>query len=140
MITVGDIIAEHGRSYPGELALADGEQHLTWPELDERINRLANALRATGVGPGDRILWLGQNSFRVYELLGAAAKIGAMVCPGYWRWAAPEMTFAIEDFSPKVVIWQEEEIGRTVRAARAATPAVSGSEAALWLRHDSDPG
>src|SRR5216683_3194328 len=122
-ITVGDIITEHGRSYPGKLALADGEQHLTWPELDERVNRLANALRGTGVGPGDRILWLGQNSFRVYELLGAAAKIGAMVCPGYWRWAPPEMAFAIEDFTPKVVIWQDEEIGGTVRAARAASPA-----------------
>ena len=133
-ITVGDIIAEHRRSYPDRLALADGEVHLTWPELDDRVNRLANALRGTGVGPGDRILWLGQNSFRVYELLGAAAKIGAMVCPGYWRWAAPEMAFAIEDFSPKVVIWQEEEIGSTVRAARAATPA---GESALWLRHDT---
>ncbi len=135
-ITVGDIITEHRRSYPGKLALADGEHHLTWPELDERVNRLANALRATGVGAGDRILWLGQNSFRVYELLGAAAKIGAMVCPGYWRWAPPEMAFAIEDFSPKVVIWQEEEIGSTVRAARAISPA---AESALWLRHDSDP-
>jgi acyl-CoA synthetase (AMP-forming)/AMP-acid ligase II len=132
-ITVGDIIAEHRRSYPGKLALADGEHHLTWPELDERVNRLANALRRVQVGPGDRILWLGQNSFRVYELLGAAAKIGAMVCPGYWRWAAPEMAFAIEDFSPKVVIWQEEEIGSTVRAARAAATA---AESALWLRHD----
>ena len=100
-ITVGDIIAEHRRSYPDRLALADGEVHLTWPELDDRVNRLANALRETGVGRGDRILWLGQNSFRVYELLGAAAKIGAMVCPGYWRWAAPEMAFAIEDFSPE---------------------------------------
>jgi long-chain acyl-CoA synthetase len=134
-ITVGDIISEHRRSYPGQLALADGDHRLTWPELDERVNRLANALRTVGVGQGDRILWLGQNSFRVYELLGAAAKIGAMVCPGYWRWAAPEMAFAIEDFSPKVVIWQEEEIGGTVRAARAASPA---AESALWLRHDTD--
>jgi long-chain acyl-CoA synthetase len=133
-ITVGDIIGEHSRSYPGQLALADGEHHLTWPELDERVNRLANALRTSGVGEGDRILWLGQNSFRVYELLGAAARIGAMVCPGYWRWAPPEMAFAIEDFRPKVVIWQEEEIGSTVRAARAASPA---AEAALWLRHDT---
>src|SRR6266851_2221480 len=106
-ITVGDIITEHGRSYPGKLALADGEQHLTWPEL--------------------------------YERLGAAAKIGAMVCPGYWRWAPPEMAFAIEDFGPKVVIWQEEEIGSTVRVARAVSPAVSGSESALWLRHDCGP-
>ena len=105
-ITVGDIITEHRRSYPGQLALTDGAYQLTWPEFDERVNRLANALRGTGVGPGDRILWLGQNSFRVYELLGAAAKIGAMVCPGYWRWAPPEMAFAIEDFRPKVVIWQ----------------------------------
>ena len=135
-ITVGDIIAEHHHSYPAGLALVDGTVHLTWPQLDERVNRLANALRTAGVGQGDRILWLAQNSFRVYELLGAAARIGAMVCPGYWRWAPPEMAFAIEDFSPKVVIWQEEEIGGTVRAARAASPV---AESALWLRHDSGP-
>ncbi len=136
-ISFGDILREHRRSYPGRVALVDGGRRLTWPELDDRVNRLANALRTAGVGPGDRILWLGQNSFRVYELLGAAAKIGAMVCPGYWRWAAPEMTFAIEDFAPKVIIWQDEEIGGTVRAARVASPA---SESALWLRHDTGPG
>jgi long-chain acyl-CoA synthetase len=138
-ITIGDVITEHRRSYPGELALADGEFRLTWPELDERVNRLANALRAAGVGTGDRILWLGQNSFRVYELLGAAAKIGAMMCPGYWRWAPPEMAFAIEDFSPKVVIWQEEEIGGTVRAARAARAGSPATGSALWLQHDTGP-
>jgi len=134
-VTIGDIISEHSRSYPGGLALVDGQHRLTWPELDERVRRLANALRQDGVGRGDRILWLGQNSFRVYELLGAAGKIGAMVCPGYWRWAPPEMAFAIDDFSPKVVIWQEEEIGDTVRAARAESQT---TESALWLCHDSD--
>jgi acyl-CoA synthetase (AMP-forming)/AMP-acid ligase II len=135
--TIGDIITEHRRSYPDRLALADGQRHLTWPQLDERVCRLAGALRRSGVGQGDRILWLGQNSFRVYELLGAAAKIGAMVCPGYWRWAPPEMAFAIDDFSPKVVIWQEAEIGDTVRAARALSQA---AESAVWLQHDTGPG
>src|SRR5439155_24980882 len=91
--TLGDIVTEHRRSYPGKLALIDGEYRLTWPQLDERACRLANALRQAGVGQGDRILWLGQNSCRVYELLAAAAKIGAMVCPVYWRWAPPEMAF-----------------------------------------------
>ena len=132
--TIGDIISEHRRSYPDKLALVDGQHRLTWPQLDERVCRLASALRRGGVGQGDRVLWLGQNSYRVYELLGAAAKIGAMVCPGYWRWAPPEMAFAIDDFSPKVVIWQEEEIGGTVRAARALS---TGAESAVWLRHDS---
>lgn len=132
-LTFGDLIREHRRSYPDAIALVDGEVRLTWPELDERTNRLADALTGAGIGPGDRILWLGQNSFRIWELLGAAAKIGAMVCPGYWRWAAPEMAYAIEDFDPRVIVWQDEEIGDTVAKARAEL----GSEhRALWLRHD----
>ena len=58
-----------------------------------------------------------------------------MVCPGYWRWAPPEMAFAIEDFSPKVVVWQDEEIGGArLREARGrGWPA----QAALWLQHDA---
>ena len=96
---------------------------------------LADALRQVGVGVGDRIMWLGQNSGRVYELLSAAAKIGAMVCPGYWRWSPAEMAFAIEDFSPTVVIWQEAETGETVRAAREL---VGDRHKALWLQHDAE--
>ncbi|WP_328437033.1 AMP-binding protein [Streptomyces sp. NBC_00444] len=137
-LTFGDLVREHRRSFPDALALVDGETRLTWPELDERTNRLANALSVTGVGPGDRILWLGQNSFRIWELLGAAAKLGAMVCPGYWRWAAPEMAFAVRDFDPKVVVWQDEEIGETVAKARAE---LGDGQRALWLRHDTEgPG
>ncbi|MGW3645312.1 AMP-binding protein [Streptomyces sp. NPDC000878] len=134
-LTFGDLIREHRRSFPDGTALVDGEVRLTWPQLDERTNRLANALAQAGVGPGDRVLWLGQNSFRIWELLGAAAKIGAMVCPGYWRWAAPEMAFAVEDFDPKVVVWQDEEIGETVGKARAE---LGSDQRALWLRHDTE--
>jgi long-chain acyl-CoA synthetase len=132
--TFADVLRDHRRSYPDQLALVDGDYRATWAQTDERCTRLANALAAAGVGDGDRILWLGQNSFRVYELLGAAAKIGAMVCPGYWRWAPPEMAFAIEDFSPKVIVWQEEEIGATVREARDI---VGDGHKAVWLQHDA---
>jgi long-chain acyl-CoA synthetase len=134
-ITFGDVIREHRRSRPDAVALVDGDVRLTWAELDARTSRLANALAAAGVAPGDRVLWLGQNSFRVYELLGAAAKIGAMVCPGYWRWAAPEMAFAVEDFAPRVVVWQDEEIGETVAKARAE---LGAKDTARWLRHDAE--
>jgi acyl-CoA synthetase (AMP-forming)/AMP-acid ligase II len=134
-LTFGDIIREHRRSFPDGVALVDGDVRLTWPQLDERTNRLANALTDAGVGSGDRILWLGQNSYRIWELLGAAAKVGAMVCPGYWRWAAPEMAFAVEDFDPKVVVWQDEEIGDTVAKARAE---LGSDHRALWLQHDAE--
>jgi long-chain acyl-CoA synthetase len=134
-ITLGDIVRENRRSYADAIAVVDGEHRHTWAEFDERVNRLANALLDEGVTTGDRVLWLGQNSFRIYELLGACAKVGAMVCPAYWRWAPPEMAFAIEDFSPKVVVWQDQEIGHTVREASAQ---MEDRLPARWLQHDTE--
>ena len=134
-MTFGDVSRAHRRSFPDRLALIDGDIRLTWPQFDDRTTMLADALRQAGLGVGDRIMWLGQNSGRVYELLSAAAKIGAMVCPGYWRWSPAEMAFAVEDFSPAVVIWQEEETGETVREARAL---VGDRHKALWLQHDAE--
>ena len=133
MITLGDIIAEHRRSYPDRLALVDGERRLTWTELDERVNRLANALAGAGVGPGDRLLWLGQNCHRLLEGLLAAAKLGAVFCPANWRQSPAELAFVITDSNPAVVFWQEAEIGDALRQARAET-----GSTALWLQHDGE--
>ena len=84
-LTLGDNLRENRRSYPLRTAVVDGDTRLTWPALDDRVNQLANALSGSGVSTGDRILWLGQNSFRVLETLLAAAKLGAVFCPANWR-------------------------------------------------------
>ena len=135
-LTFADVLREQRRSRPEQVAVVDSDFNrdfrLTYPELDDRANRLANALAAAGVGVGDRILWLGQNSFRVVETLAAAAKIGAMFCPANWRQSADELAFVLGDVDAKVVVWQDEEIGATVRAARE----LAGSSA-LWLQHDA---
>ncbi|HKF92378.1 MAG TPA: AMP-binding protein, partial [Acidimicrobiia bacterium] len=136
-LTFADVLREQRRSRPEQLAVVDGDfgrdVRLTYPELDDRTNRLANALAAAGVGHGDRILWLGQNSFRIVEALAAAAKLGAMFCPANWRQSADELAFVLGDVDARVVIWQDEEIGATVRAARE----LAGSSA-VWLQHDAD--
>jgi acyl-CoA synthetase (AMP-forming)/AMP-acid ligase II len=107
---------------------------LTYPELDDRVNRLVAALAGAGVGAGDRVLWLGQNSFRIVELLFAAAKLGAILCPANWRQTADEMAFVLDDLDPKVVVWQAAEVGDTVAAARRAF----GPGRARWIQHDGD--
>ncbi len=131
-LTLGDVLREHRRSHPDRTAIVDGDLRLTFPELDDRVNRLADALTRSGVGRGDRILWLGQNSFRVLEGLLAAAKIGAAFCPANWRQSAKEAAAGIDDLEPAIVIWQEAEIGDTVSEARELT-----DHDPLWLRHDA---
>src|SRR4051794_15603125 len=107
--TLGSILAEHRRNHPTKTALVCGGERWTFPEYDERVNRLANALRAEGVEEGDRVLWLGQNCHRVLEGLVAAGRLGAMFCPVNWRQSAKELEFVLGDLEPKVVIWQDAE-------------------------------
>ncbi|MCZ7525530.1 MAG: AMP-binding protein [Acidimicrobiia bacterium] len=133
--TLGDVLREHARSWPRRTAVVDGDVRLTYRALDERVNRLARALSGLRVGGGDRVLWLGQGSFRVLELLLAAAKLGAMCCPANWRSSVDETAFVLDDLDPAVVVWQDEEIGGTVRAARERA-----GHRARWLRHDAPAG
>jgi long-chain acyl-CoA synthetase len=134
---LGDVSREHRRSYPDGLAVVDGDVRLTWPAFDDRVNRLSRALADHGVGAGDLVLWLGQNSHRVLECLAAAAKIGAVCGIANWRQSADELAFVIDDAGAAVTIWQETEVGDTVRAARDKAAA---GQAGLWLRHDAPAG
>jgi acyl-CoA synthetase (AMP-forming)/AMP-acid ligase II len=136
-LTLADVVRSYARSRADALCLGDGDVRLTWHETDVRTNRVANALTGAGVGRGDRVLWLGQNSFRLQELLIACCKLGAMFCPANWRQGADELAFVIDDLEPKVIVGQQSEVGDASSAARErASSAVS----ARWLWHDLDDG
>lgn len=132
-LSFADLLAENGRGRPHQIAVVDGDLRLTWAESTERIARVAGSLDALGVGSGDRVLWLGQNSFRVMELLGACARLGAILCPANWRSSAEELAFVVEDLEPALVVWQEEEIGAVVRDVRKRS-----TGRARWIGHDVD--
>ena len=131
-LTLADVLRDHARSWPDRTAAVCDDARLTWPQLDERVSRLANLLSGHGTGPGDRVLWLGQNCHRLVEGLLACAKIGAVFCPANWRQSADELAYVITDSAPRVVIWQDEEVGEAVRAARE----IAGGDA-VWIQHDA---
>lgn len=54
---------------------------LTYQELSERSDRVANHLQALGVGHGDRIIVLLPNVVPIWELMLASIKIGAVLVP-----------------------------------------------------------
>lgn len=132
-VSIGDVLREHRRSRGDFTALVDGPVRLTYRELDDRVNRLADALaRSCGLQAGDRVLWLGQNSFRVIELLAAVAKLGASLIPANWRQSSEELAFVIEDVAPRVIVWQRKEIGEAVEKARSLV-----KTDAEWICHDA---
>jgi len=58
-----------------------GETKLTFAELSERSNRVANAFRRLGVQRGDRVLLMLGNVVALWESMLAAMKLGAVVVP-----------------------------------------------------------
>jgi acetyl-CoA synthetase len=58
-----------------------GETKLTFAELSERSNRVANAFRRFGVQRGDRVLLMLGNVVALWESMLAAMKLGAVVVP-----------------------------------------------------------
>ncbi|MEU7892831.1 AMP-binding protein [Nonomuraea sp. NPDC049152] len=125
-LTLSDVLSEHARSRPQVTAVVDGEVRLGYPELDARVTRLAGALAGRGVTAGERVLWLGQNSHAVLELLLACSRLGAIFCPANWRQSTDELRFVVEDLSPAVVVWERSEA-----AAPLATEAWVEDYAAL---------
>ena len=94
-LRVADVVREMAQARPTHAAVRHRARTVTYAQLDERSNRLAQALRAAGAGPGSRVAHLDRSAPEVVELLVAAAKLGAVAVPLNWRLAAPELTAVV---------------------------------------------
>ena len=143
-LTLSDVLRENARSYPRVTAVVDGQVRHTYAEMDRRVDALARAFGQHGVGEGDRVAWLGQNSFRVLESLLACARVGAVLVPVNWRQSADEVAFILDDLTPRVVIWESESAPDSVvhahEKASDRTHWVSAADAYETLIADSDSG
>jgi len=69
---------------------------LTYTDLEDRIGRLATVLADGGVGPGDRVAYVGLNSPAFLTTLLATLRLGAMFVPVNFRLAGPELQTVLE--------------------------------------------
>src|SRR5258707_5045495 len=82
---------------PNGLATSFASRRRNWQQSAERVSRVAGALSALGVRPGDRIAILALNSDRYFELVYAIPWIGAAMVPINTRLAAPEIEYILSD-------------------------------------------
>ncbi len=61
--------------------------------MQDRVNRLANALQGLGVGQGDKVAVMALNSMEYVEIYYAAAKLGGVFVPLNYRAKREELTY-----------------------------------------------
>ncbi|MCL5961331.1 MAG: long-chain fatty acid--CoA ligase [Chloroflexi bacterium] len=115
--------SRNARLYPNKPAIVDGEQCLSFSQLNERVNRLVNALAARGVEKGDRVAILAQNCGEYYEVFGAGEKGGRIVVPLNWRLVGRELCYQINNAEPAVLIVGEGYVD-LVESIRPEIPCV----------------
>ncbi|MEV5573507.1 long-chain-fatty-acid--CoA ligase [Spirillospora sp. NPDC052269] len=104
MPVLTEILRERAHGRPDKIAFHAGDRAVTYREFDGRVDRVAAALAASGVGPGDRIAILDKNSLEHAELLFGAARIGAVLVPVNYRLAPDEVAFIVTNARARVLV------------------------------------
>jgi acyl-CoA synthetase (AMP-forming)/AMP-acid ligase II len=89
----------------GDLRFAVQHGHaVTYAHARQRANRFANAMRASGLGAGDRLAVVGSNSIDLALLYYAASKVGVVPVPLNPRLTPSEIAFIVTDSGARAVL------------------------------------
>lgn len=81
MNVVGEFLLRSALSHPEHTALIDGDVHLTYAELQSRVNRAVSGMRSLGLAPGDRVAYHGNNRWELVVTLFASVQGGFVIVP-----------------------------------------------------------
>jgi long-chain acyl-CoA synthetase len=100
--------------YPGTYAasapnrpavvMAGSGKTVTYSQLDDNSARLASALHALGLRPGDVIALLSDNSAEAFDVYWAALRSGLYITAVNWHLAPEEAAYIVRDSGARVVI------------------------------------
>jgi 2-aminobenzoate-CoA ligase len=97
-----DAHADGGRA--GRPAIHHQDQVLTYGELQKRVNRLANGLRAAGIEPGDRVLLRMPNCPEFVATWLACQKLGAVTVSTMPLLRARELAYIARDAGARAAV------------------------------------
>ncbi len=108
-LLVGDILDYAAEIHPAREVVSStveaGLHRATYPQIRGRVARLANALRAMGIGPGHRVATLAWNGYRHFELYYAIAGVGAVCHTINPRLSAEQFTYIVNHAADRVLFF-----------------------------------
>src|SRR3954469_24970640 len=93
---MADLLRRSAVRHPGRTAIVDGDVRVTYAELDEAVNRAANALAERGLAKGDRLALLGHNSLGFVITYFACARLGLICVPINYMLGAEEIAYILD--------------------------------------------
>ena len=122
-MTVKTLIERAVIQYQERTALVFGSKRLTFQELNQRANRLANGLLAQGLSKGDRIGMLMNNCREFVEIDLALAKTGLVRVPLNARLTGADHEYTLNDSTSETLIYGQEHED-VVNRIRGRVPSV----------------
>jgi long-chain acyl-CoA synthetase len=98
------MLDEAVRRYGKKTAVAMGDSRLSYAQLDETSNKMANALIGVGVGRGDRVAMLMSNSPEFAAIYFGVVKIGGIAVPLDTKYKPAELASLFDDSQPRVLV------------------------------------
>jgi len=118
---IGDYLARRELYSPDRLAFIDAgktpEWRLTFRDANRRANKLANWLKARGVGKGDRVAILARDGYEHLDLFFACAKLGAIHTALNWRLSWHELLEIFQQIMPKILVYSDDFISNVTELA-----------------------
>lgn len=125
--TLGDALQRAVRRSPNKEALVFGERRWTYQDLNQAINRVAHALLAQGLQPGDRVAAYGKNSDAYVLLWLACNRAGLVHVPVNFALTEGELRYIVEQSGARALI-HDVSMQAHVEQVRTSLPcAVYGS-------------
>ena len=94
--------------YPNKTAVVYKDVQFTYAEFDDRVNRLAGALKVAGVSKGDRVGFLCPNIPAMLEGHYGPMRLGAVLVAINFRLSAREIAYILNHSGAKVLVFDSE--------------------------------
>ena len=118
-MNIGLIPQKWARLTPNKVAVIDEQRdrRISFRELEDLVNKIANGLISIGLQKGDRVGILSKNSIEHLALFYACGRIGLIAQPMNWRLSSSEVIKIIENGNPSIVIVDSDlsELGKQVQ-------------------------
>src|SRR5579864_4618950 len=109
-----EFVTRPARAHPDRIAILGEPSRFTYSEVEEAVNRAANALRSWGCVPGDRVLIALPDSIEFIAAFLGAAKIGAIAVPVNSMARADDYAYYLGDSGARFAVVHHTVIAQSV--------------------------